>query len=330
MKKIFSIFITFFIVCCAFAQTTEAEDPIIILAPDTFVNKQAFSFTDQGITISITKASAYPADHEWNNLKITYFACIAGEQMTISAEEPIKGIAINGWTKKNFSATADFGTLSFLSDEYEDTTGEPVLTISDIDNPSVTFSCDNQLRCFSVEVYFTQNPGELSGEVLDTVRFVAVTAEASDFSEDTTFSSEGHYSYWLKLEPETIYPHVWLDMYSAKKGDLSGEYSMYNYNVGDYTYVQLGAETWEYEYAYDQEFTITKTDAGYHVEGWIICDNDVQYEFVYDGPIELEPEEEGVETITDAQPRAIKQLQDGVLFVEKNGRTYTLLGEPIR
>jgi len=330
MKKIFSIFITLLIGCCAFAQEAEVEEPIIIVAPDTVVSKKPYTFTDQGITIAVDQGTILPANHEWNTIDRTYFAVLANYHMTISAEQPIKGIAINGWVRKNFSAEADHGTLNYLSDDEDDSTGEPVLTISDIDNPSVTLSCGNQLRCFSIEVYFTQNPGELSGEVLDTVRFVAVTAEASDFSNDTTFSSEGHYSYWLKLAPQEEYPHVWLDMYSAVKGDLSGEYSLYNYNVGDYTYVQLSASELDYEYAYDQDFTITKTDAGYHVEGYIIAENDVQYEFVYDGPIELVPEdEEGIDEVVNRQSSGRKLIQGGQLLILRGERIYTPQGQLI-
>ncbi|MBQ7631163.1 MAG: hypothetical protein IJS82_00170 [Paludibacteraceae bacterium] len=335
MKKIFTIFATLLVACCAFAQEAEIEEPIIIVAPDTFVNKQPYSFTDQGITISVTQASSYPADHDWNSLGITYFAVTAGYQMTISAEQPIKGVAINGWVKKSFTASSDHGMLSYLSDDDDDATGEPVLTISDIDNTSVTLSCDKQLRCFSLEVYFTQNPEapQEGGDVIDTIRFVAVTAEAADYSDDELYSSEGHYSYWLKLAPQEVYPHVWLDMYSAVKGDLSGEYSLYNFNVGEQTYVQLGADSWEYEYAYDQAFTITKTDAGYHVEGYIICQNDYQYEFVYDGPIELAPvdddDEQGIEQTTNDKRPTTKLIQGGQLLILRGDKTYTLQGQLI-
>ena len=243
--------------------------------------------------------------------------------MTISAEQDIKGIAINGWVKKNFYATCNKGTIDYLSDDAEDTTGEPVLTISDIDSTSVTISCEKQLRCFSVEVYFLENPGETQGEVMDTVRFTAVTAVAQDYSEDTTYSSEGAYSYWLMLAPESGYPQVWLDLYASVKGDLSGTYSLYDFNVGDYTYVQLSQDELDYEYAYDQEFTITATENGYHIEGWIIADNDVQYEFVYDGPVEGVAE--GMERLEDEQ-KATKMLRNGQVIILRGEKKYTILG----
>ncbi len=324
MKKLF------FSLCCVLtALTIWAEEPVTILAPDTIINKQPFTLNDQGITISVSQGSAYPATYSYNNLGVTYFACLANANMTISAEQPIKGIAINGWVRKNFSATCNYGSIDFLSDDSEDTYGYPVLTVSDINNPSVTISCANQLRCFSVEVYFSQNPDEPQGEIMDTVRFVAVTAQALDYSEDSTYSSAGHYSYWVMLAPQQTYPQVWLSLYAAQRGDLSGQYSPYNYNVDEYTYVQLGSETWEYEYAYDQDFTITKTPQGYHFEGWIIADNDIQYEFVYDGPVSIaEPEEDEtfLDLTRDGNETASKILQDGRLYIRRGDKTYNALG----
>jgi len=310
------------------AQADTTEDPIIIPAPDTVINKQAYTLSEQGITIAVSYGSAYPAEHDYNNIDITYFACLAGGNMTISAETAIRGIAINGWVKKNFSASCDYGTIAYLSDDYDDTIGEPVLTISDVNNPSVTIQCDNQLRCFSLEVYFSSNPDDVQGEVADTVRFTAVTAEAADYSADTLYSSPGHYSYWLRLSPAETYPTVWLDLYAAEQGNLSGEYEWSNGNVGDYTYVQLSDNELDYEYAYDQQFTITRNDTVYHVEGWILCENEVQYEFTYTGPISLTPatpDEAGLsDTRTDTV--ATKRIDHGRLLIQCGERTYTVGG----
>lgn len=323
------ILFTILAVLCMASQGLQAtETPKVVAAPDTVINKTAYTLQSQGVTISVSYGSAYPGTHQWNNLGQTYFAVLAGGSMTISAADPIKGIAINGWVKKNFSADSDYGTIDYLSDEYDDSTGSPVLTVTDINNDSVTISCVNQLRCFSVEVYFTENPGEISGEVTDTVRFTAVTVEAADFSEDTTFSSPGHYSYWLSLAPAEGYPIVWLDMYAATKGDLSGEYSLYDLNVGDYTYVQLSADELDYEYAYDQAFTITKTEAGYHIEGWIIAENEVMYEFTYNGPITLNTED-ALPLIPASSAPARKLLRDGHLLILRHNHLYDSLGRKI-
>ena len=323
MKKIILFLLVVFAAVNVLAE--EAEDPIIITAPDTTIVKQSFTIETQGITISTTNGSIYPAEHSFNNFGRDCIICYAGASISFSASQDIKGLAINGNTKKNFSATCDHGTIDYLSDAYEDAEGEPVLTISDIDAQSVTIACVNQLRCFSIEVYFTQNPGGTQGEVMDTVRFTAVRAEAADYSDNEEYSTEGHYSYWLSLTPEAGYPQVWLDMYAAVKGDLSGEYSLYNYNVGDYTYVQLSESELDYEYAYDQEFTITKNGDNYHVEGYIIADNDVQYEFVFDGPIAIVGAE-AIDNITSPETNSQKILRDGQLIIRRGNNEYTAQG----
>ena len=310
------------------AQEIAAEEPVIITAPDTTIEKTDYTLSEQGITIAVSYGSAYPADHEYNNIDVTYFGVLANGSMTISADENIRGIAVNGWAKQNFSASCDHGNIDYISDEAADAVGEPVLTISDINHPSVTISCDKQLRCFSIEVYFSENPDAPQEEATDTVRLEMVRAVAQDYSEDTTYSCEGAYSYWLMLAPEAGYPEVWLDLYAAVKGDLSGEYSLYNYNVGDYTYVQLSASSLDYEYAYDQEFTITKSGSNYHIEGYVIAENDVQYEFVFEGPVSFvkKGDEEGVDNAEHDSLRSVKILQDGQLLILRNGRRYTVLG----
>lgn len=311
------------------AQETN-EEPVIITAPDTVIDKTAITLTDQGVTISVAYGSAYPATHQYNNLGVTYFAVLAGSSMTISADSEIKGIAINGWVKKSFTASCDHGTINYISDDEADATGEPVLTIADINNDSVTISCDKQLRCFSVEIYFTENPETPQEEVMDTIRLTMVKAEALDYSEDTTYSTEGAYSYWLMMEPTEKYPQIWLDLYAAVKGDLSGSYSLYDYNVGEYTYVQLGESELEYEYAYDQAFTITKNGDNYHIEGYIIAENDIQYEFVYEGPIVLTKEggelDEAIDHTSEPALQSTKRIQKGMLIIERNGQLYNVLG----
>lgn len=336
MKRIILSLAAACLVCCAWAHSMTprdiSEDPVVIMAPDTFINKAPISFTDQGVTINVSSGSAYNAQHSYNNLGITYFACLANASMTISAQTPIQGIAVNGWVRKNFSASCDYGTIDYLSDSYDDTTGEPVLTISDINHTSVTITCNNQLRCFSVEIYFSSNPGGVQGEVQDTMHVAAVTAMALDYSEDTAFSQEGAYSYWLMLAPENGYPQLWLDMYAAVQGDLSGEYSMVNFNVGDYTYVQRSEDELDYEYAYDQEFTITSVPAGYHIEGWLIDDTDVLYEFVYEGLIPLTPA--AVQSpFANHQMRKCenaKIIRNGQLLIEHNGKLFNAQGTEVK
>ena len=329
MKKIFTILALVCIALHAWAQA--AEVPAIIVAPDTTINKTAYTLTGDGVTISVSYGSAYPADHEWNNLGITYFACLATGEITFTTEQPMKGLAINGWLKKNFSATCDRGEMNTLASGYEDVIGEPVLTISDIDTTAVTISCASQLRCFSVEVYFFENPDDpFEFEEYDTLRLTIVAAEAWDYSDSLDFSSEGAYSYWLGLKPAEQYPEVWLDMYAAVKGDLSGQYTWDNENVGDYSYVQLSEDELDFEFVYDQEFTITKNGNNYHIVGWMVAENDVLYEFDYEGPVAIVPphgdEEQGISEVQKDNVPSTKMLRDGQLIILRGKKQYNVLG----
>ena len=92
--------------------------------------------------------------------------------------------------------------------------------------------------------------------------------------------------------------------------------------------MQLGASSLDYEYAYDQEFTITKSGSNYRIEGYVIAENDVQYEFVFEGPVSFvkKGDEEGVENAEHDSLRSVKILQDGQLLILRNGRRYTVFG----
>ena len=168
MKRIILSLAAACLVCCTWAHSMTprdiSEDPVVIMAPDTFINKAPISFTDQGVAINVSSCSAYNAQHSYNNLGITYFACLANATMTISAQTPIQGIAVNGWVRKNFSASCDYGTIDYLSDSYDDTTGEPVLTIS------ARFPPHHPLSPSNLAVQFGRCP---SNQALRFTRFIA-------------------------------------------------------------------------------------------------------------------------------------------------------------
>lgn len=133
---------------------------VTILPPAQTVSKAAYEFEQDGITVSCTQGAIYPATHEWNTSGVDYFGCNAGQTITFSAETPIKGLVVNGWVKKSFSATTTSGEIEYLSPDLDDQAGNPVIVIRNIDAQSVSISCEKQLRCYSVVVYFDENPTE--------------------------------------------------------------------------------------------------------------------------------------------------------------------------
>ena len=79
------------------------------------------------------------------------------------ASQPIKGLAIDGLVKKEFSATCDFGTIEYRSEDYE-VEDYPVLVVTDADATSITLTCPKQIRCYEVRVYFLSNPASTEEE----------------------------------------------------------------------------------------------------------------------------------------------------------------------
>lgn len=121
------------------------------------------------ITPSGATGSNTPYEFIQNNVQVstlvgaqtaTYFGCNAGSKITFTATQPIKGLSINGYVKKDFAAIASSGEIVYADASEDYVEADPVLVIYDIDSKSVTISCDKQLRCYSVKLYFEDNPEE--------------------------------------------------------------------------------------------------------------------------------------------------------------------------
>ena len=139
----------------ALDQNYTYAEPTIVGIPNKNFYKQEYAFIDNNIRISCTKGSIL-------NDTVTYFNCNASEQMTIEAAKSMKGIVIYGEVRKEFTATCDKGNMTYLSpDEFypEDyQICEHALIIKNIDSNSVTISCAKQFRCYTISVYFNENP----------------------------------------------------------------------------------------------------------------------------------------------------------------------------
>jgi len=335
MKKNLFVFAVLMAALSSWAQ----EQPVVFNAPDTVIEKTAYSISEQDITISVSYGSAYPAGHSYNNLGITYFACLANGSMTISAEQDIKGIAIDGWVRKNFAASCDQGTIAYLSDALDDATGEPVLTISDINAPSVTISCDNQLRCFRVKVYFSENPDSIGGVTPPEGEVFFLEYNTAEAVYDPEYSTEGAYNYYLYFwdaENENIY--VGIDIYTAEQNVFEGLYGFESGTMTEYSFFQFGENYEDYSMATEGQMVINKLEEDtdsvsgdiYSVSGYITCENGNTYNFSYTGAIPVEgvnPDEAVDEVLT--QSPATKLLRNGQLLFLKNGKTYTALGAEI-
>lgn len=311
------------------------SEPTAIFPKDTTVLKAEYAFIDNNILVHCDMGSIVKG----TDTTSAYFNCNANYQITFTATQPIKGIAIDGFVRKDFDASCDHGEIQYLTDEDKDMEGWPALVIMDINATSVTLSCPKQIRCYELRVYFQENPDPIDVVITDTTDLYPVSAVAVDYSE-TEYSEEGSYSYWVKLSSANQYPEIWLDLYSAVKGDLSGSYSPYNYNVGEQNYVWFSDGETDAVTAYDIDVTIEKIEEGYSIAGVLTCweqgkewdddSEDLIYRFAYEGPVRFVlPSEEGIEN-TQSETNSQKILRDGQLIILRGEKTYTASGIEIR
>ena len=279
-------------------------EPEIVPAPEDTIPKGAYRFVEGNIEVKCTQGAGSP--------KYGYFSCYANYQLSFTATKPIKGLAINGMIKKDFSATVDHGEIEY-ADADLDVEKDPVLVVRDVNAQSVTISCAKQLRCYSVEVYFEQNPEGVPEDVYDTVVVTPATVLAEFYPE---YSEEGSFSYWLKLFSENTYPGIWLDIYSEKEGDLTGDYSYEWYNLGEQTYIIFGDGDTDYAEMYDGNLSIEKTDKGYLIRGAVLADDDKVYVFEYEGPVEF----------SAVWPESIEQTE---ATLDLNAPVYDVMGRRV-
>lgn len=154
----------------------EYAEPTNVSPKDTTIIKKEYAFIDNNILVHCSLGSILKAEEDTDaredvdNSHPAYFNCNADYQLTFSATQPIKGIAIDGFVRKAFDATCDHGTIQFLTDPDMDMEGWPALVIMDINATSVTLDCPKQLRCYGVHVYFQDNPDPLyEQEGLETI-----------------------------------------------------------------------------------------------------------------------------------------------------------------
>lgn len=135
-------------------------EQVAIQVPDTQMFDKEYAFIDNNILVHCTEGSIVFASED----EAAYFGCQAGQQLTFTATDTIKGIAINGNVRKLFGATCDKGELAFLTNEDLETAANPVLIVRNVDATSVTIDCVKNLSCYGVTVYFKENPKPLDDE----------------------------------------------------------------------------------------------------------------------------------------------------------------------
>lgn len=123
-------------------------EPTVITPTGAVGSNAAYSFVQNNIRVDVTTGGQYE----------DYFGCNAGNKITFTATKNIKAVVVNGYVKKDFSATASSGEIMYVDASEDYVENDPVLAVLDVNSKKLTINCDKQLRCYSVEIYFDENP----------------------------------------------------------------------------------------------------------------------------------------------------------------------------
>lgn len=288
----------------------------VVNVPSQTVKGDAYSFVDGNVQVSCTKG-AVTAD---------YFSAHAGFDMTFTATQPIKGIVIAGFVKKDFTATASAGTISYLTPS-EDESADPVLVIKDADSKSITISCVKQLRCYSVEVYFAFNPDQTVGGGDQPAQEVSLTFDSADCVYEAEYSEEaGEPNYTIYLNMDDDYFNFFaLDIYPGKEGDVTGVYSWDDWSLGDYTYYSWGEGDEDFTWAVDGQVTISKEGQIYTIKGSIPCENNKVYNISFTGEMQFYTDEE----YYGGEDDGVESILDDSNILSKDAPMYDLMGRRV-
>lgn len=177
-------------------------EPTVITPTGAVGSNAAYSFVQNNIRVDVTTGGQYE----------DYFGCNAGNKITFTATKNIKAVVVNGYIKKDFEATTSSGEILYADASEDYVESDPVLAVLDVDSKTVTIECAKQMRCYSVEFYFEENPdfGDIGGgddeynfdyepDEATTLDIKFTSIEADDYSEffgfdytDIYFASDGY------------------------------------------------------------------------------------------------------------------------------------------
>lgn len=160
------------------ADYAYAEPTIITNTENTGSNKP-YTFIQNNIKVNCTKGARYE----------TYFSVNAGASLTFIATQPIKAIVVNGYVKKEFEAEASSGDIQYVDASEDEVSAEQVLAVTEVNNNILTLTCEKQLQCRSVAIYFTSTPEIHIDEGEDDYDYSYEWEPEEQVTMDVTFDS---------------------------------------------------------------------------------------------------------------------------------------------
>lgn len=161
-------------------------EPTTLLPTGIAGSNAAYGFVQNNILVEATTGGQTE----------TYFGCNAGNSISFTATKNIKAVVVNGYVKKDFSATASSGEIMYVDASEDYVENDPVLAVLDVNSKKLTINCDKQLRCYSVEIYFDENPNvdletgddeeynfDYEPDAATTLNITFTDMEADDYSD---------------------------------------------------------------------------------------------------------------------------------------------------
>ena len=334
-------------------------DPNFVYADTTIVtnneelgsNLMNYSFICNNVLVEVTKGARY-AD---------YFGINAGESVTFTTTQPMKALVVNGYVKKGFEATATAGEIAYADASDDAVTSEQVLAVTDINATTVNIACVKQMRCYSVSIYFAANPDvNIETEEEDVYSYewepqtptdITITFDSLEYQDLTSnlgYACSSLYFFSEEYEME-------LSVFVEGSGDdtfiAPGSYPVdTTYAAGTVMASPGGDEYYDYpsylitDFVYDSENDYWTYNTTYYlvsgtlevlaVEGGVQMN--VNATTYYGSTIRAtymhavgEPNEEDAVDNATVLPKTMKRISNGMLLIERNGKTYTTIGNEI-
>ena len=304
------------------------QEPETIHVPQTQLFQKEYAFIDGNILVHCSKGSIVKASKDED----AYFGCQAEQTLTFTATDYIKGIAIKGNVRKAFSASTSKGTISYCSDPDLETAADPVLVVRNIDDWTVTITCDKNLSCYEVYVYFEENPSIACEEIEVPGETFFLDYDTASAYLDTDDSEPGKYIYSLYVWDKTNeWIYLTLDIITPTQGAFVGMYSIEDGNMTTESFFQYDDEDYAgYSYATEGQMVINKENGLYTISGYITCENKNTYNFSFTGVIEggIDQDATGLKEMP-TKTDCTKILRNGHILIHANGEWRTLLGNKI-
>ena len=331
---------------------TYTDPTVVTNSEEAGSNLDNYSFVCNNVLVQVTRGARY-AD---------YFGINAGYAVTFTTTQPMKALVVNGYVKKGFEADATAGEIAYADASDDALTSEQVLAVTNINATTVTINCVKQMRCYSVSIYFEENP-EVdieSGEEEDVYSYEWEPTEATqlsitfdtleylDMSENLGYACSSLYFMSDEYEME-------LSVFAAGTGDdtfiAPGTYvidSTYAEGTvmaspgGDdyYDYPSYLITDFEYDSEYDQwvyntaYYLVSGTLEVLAVEGGVKMN--IHATSYYGTTVnatymhaEGEPSDRDALDNTTALPKTTKTISNGMLLIRRNGKTYTAIGNEL-